>query len=81
MSEKRKPSFTILHRYSGKKKSSKIELFYADLWKDGQKRLMGTYRYRIRVDGCWYIDTKNNNKRYFTWYEFRDLLWRSLEQP
>lgn len=77
MAEHRKPSFTILLKNEGKNKSTKVELFKKSLW---EKCSFGrSHQYRIRISGKWFDKKKGyKGKKYFNKWEFRDLLWRSL---
>lgn len=76
MSEKRKPVLTLLLRKEGKNKSSKVEIFPAELWgyKKFGREVIG--RYRLRVSGKWLNDNKGK-RVYFTKWEFRDMLFRT----
>lgn len=87
MAEKRRPCFAFLLKKQGKGKSVKVELFKAELWPNKEfKTAAGwTYsvwelgnRYRLRINGKW--NTYNGNDVIFTFYEFRDLLWRSIKK-
>lgn len=83
MSEKRKASAVIMLRYPGKR-TWKVELF--DAWKCWPKHYpRGRYAglYRLRVNGKWFKRTYEPKDRYtfVTWYEFRDLLWKSAPNP
>jgi hypothetical protein len=78
MSEKRKPIFIMLLRFSGKR-TLKIELFNANDFEEKTKKTIYTYcqlwhRYRLRVNGKWF-------QGFHTWYEFRDILFRSIPKP
>jgi len=72
MSEKRKPKATILLQINGKKQ--KVELFDKALFEDNS--LDRCSRYRIRVNGKFF---PKGNKVYYTKYEFRDILFKSIE--
>jgi len=72
MSEKRKPSFTILLKKQGKTKSNKMELF--------DKRLFKDYNYmdgvwRLRVNGKWFPKDKVH---FYTSNEVRNMFWRHI---
>jgi len=79
MAEKYKPDLTFLLRYQGKRESLKIELFKAGNWagKIGMSWSVKQRRYRLRVDGKWYR-RPDEKYSFFTKWEFRDLLWRSI---
>lgn len=76
MSDKRRPDITILLRYKGKSISRKVELFSHKQFKKGQwvKR---ANRYRVRVKGVWFPQGKGTI--FYTKYEIRDMLWRSIK--
>lgn len=82
MGEKRKPCFEMLLKKDGKR-MAKLELFDSDLWKDGGEKgwRWGTRakRYRLRVNGKWNDKANKKNQKYFTKWQFRDLLWRSIK--
>lgn len=88
MADKRKPVLVLLLRIPGTKRKHKIELFDGYLFScrgwftdpDTRRYLSANRRYRIRVDGRW-VGAKGKGKgvKLFTWYEFRDLLWRSIK--
>jgi hypothetical protein len=85
MSEKRKSDLIILLKYRGKK-NVKIELFNATQWIHFPKWKNGEWakvRYRLRANGRWFngVDKWDKQLKYFTWYEVRDLLWRSFKGP
>ena len=79
----------MLLRYPGKErgnKSVKLELFNATQWKHNPKWKNGEWaavRYRIRAHGKWFKnnDKYGNERKYFTWYEVRDLIWSSFKGP
>lgn len=75
MSDKRKADFTILLKKQGKK-SKKIEVFNERQFKGRDK---WGCRFRVRVNGKWF-SAAESSKNYFTWYEIRDMFWRSLGQ-
>lgn len=76
MSEKRKPCFTFLLRYPGKKKSHKIEVFQASLWGETTgMRGRSILRYRLRANGKWYPEGSGS---FFTKTEIKELLFRSI---
>lgn len=79
MSEKRRPTITMLLRFSGKK-NNKIELFDAKLfgWKRDSYDCNGHGKYRIKVNGRWNDTQDERYEKYFTLYEFRDLLFRTI---
>ena len=73
MSELRKPCFVFLLKNTGKK-TKKIELFDAQLWSETNQIKRDTYR--IRVTGKWF---PKKEIRFFTKWEIRDLIWRSID--
>lgn len=75
MAEKRKPDAIFLLRFSGKAKSLKVELFHAGQWGESKHRK----QYRIRVHGKWFA-RDGEKMSFFSQYEFRDLLWRSIKK-
>ena len=84
MAEKRKPVLIFLHRKPGKK-THKVELFPAALWKRsfftggtiGRSGPLTTHTYRMRVDGKWH--NRPNGKPYAVdIWTFRDLYFKSL---
>lgn len=77
MSEKRKAHLTILLRYNGKAKSNKLELFEATQFNDKAHLERGAKLYRLRVNGKWY--DKLSDKQFYTKWEIRDLLIRSIK--
>lgn len=78
VSEKRKPQIVMLLRKSGKK-NLKVELFNArDFRQDDPSASHKCGRYRIRVNGRWYKDGRSTKYTFLTKWQFRDLLWRSL---
>lgn len=77
MSDKRKPDFIFLLRYKGKTKSMKLELFNANQFDDNARLMRGAKLYRIRSNGRWYKGA--NSKVYFTKWEVRDLLFKSIK--
>lgn len=81
MGERRKPDLIVLLRKPGKRKAGKLELFDSELWPDGKRWKFGSRakRFRIRVNGKWNDKMQEGNKKYFTKWEFRDLLWRSIK--
>lgn len=78
MAEKRKPVLTILLKNKGKTKSNKVELFHESQFSDDYM-LNRSRRWRLRVNGRWNDKQKKGNKKWFTKWEFRDLLFRSLD--
>lgn len=81
MSDKRKPELIILIRKPGKK-SMKLELFFASKWKQPFWMNSGSWgnRYRIRFNGKWFDKIDGYvGKKFFTKWEFRDLLFKSLK--
>ena len=81
MSEKRKPYFVFLLKKEGKNKSTKIELFESELWNKSDGYQKGAKRYRLRVNGKWFKASYGEHKAeqiYFTKWEIRDLIWRSI---
>lgn len=82
MAEKRKPRLTMLLRKRGKRKSIKIELFEAHLWpklyaKFGSR---GGQWFRIRINGRWFDTLNSDTLMFYTFYKFRDMLWRSIKK-
>lgn len=84
MAEKRKPWVVFLLKKYGKK-NIKIELFQAFLWAAKAREPRGApqywlnHRYRVRVNGKWF--SKPDEKySFFTIYEVRDMMWRSVKQ-
>jgi hypothetical protein len=78
MADIRKPDLIMLLRFSGKRKALKLELFRAQQWGHGGTRKV----YRLRMNGKWFQGKKDQERDYkdfYTFYEFRDLLWRSLK--
>jgi len=71
MGERRKPTVTMLLNIHGKK--SKVELFPKGLFE--YESLCGAKRFRLRINGKWFPKKK---KEYYTKWEFRDLLFRSI---
>jgi hypothetical protein len=59
MSDKRKPSLTILLKKPGKK-LKKVEMFPGTLWPEAHYTIdnLSTIRFRIRVNGKWWPDGK-----------------------
>lgn len=81
MGEKRKPVLTILLKKPGKK-TAKVELFTASDFVDKPWCSYWRNRYRIRSNGKWFGSKgKSRKKTFFTWYQFRDILWRSISRP
>ena len=72
MSELRKPCFIFLLKNVGKK-TKKLELFESKLWDD--KQLLRHKGYRLRVNGKWF---PKGEIRFFTKWEVRDLIFRSV---
>jgi hypothetical protein len=70
MSENRKPEITILLRYSGKNKSSKLEIFNASQW-GGQDN-----QYRLRAKGKWYPE---GQMVFYYKTQIRDMIHRSIK--
>ena len=79
MSEKRKPNLIILLRKPGKEKANKLESFDARLWDDSPRRWFRSKLYRLRVNGRWNDKIKDGNLKYMTKWQFRDLLFRSID--
>jgi len=74
MAEKRKPDMVMLLRFPGKMRNWKAELFRSSKWgRDWTQK-----RYRIRVNGKWFC-LPDEKISFFSQYEFRDLLWRSIK--
>lgn len=71
MGEKRKPILTMLLNIHGKR--SKVELFEKSLFEEVS--FSEAKRYRLRVDGKFF---PKNKKQYFSKWEFRDILFRSI---
>ena len=80
MAEKRKATFIFLLKKPSKNKNHKIELFDKSLFTDEVGYKHRAKQYRLRINGKWF-DKKENyeGKKYFNKWEFRDLLWRSIE--
>jgi len=79
MSEKRKPIMIFLLRKQGKK-SVKAELFDARKnWQNMIPRQCFARLFRIRANGKW-VKREGENHSFFTMYEFRDMLFRSVKQ-
>ncbi len=85
MAEKRVPSFIFLLKKQGKK-SSKIELFKAAIWRDKYKvrrSLDDSYKdflskqFRLRINGKWYCPLGRYS--FFTKSEIKEILWRSIK--
>lgn len=74
MGEKRKSDFTFLLKEKGK--TTKIELFKSEQFARKRVSREIAQRYRVRVKGVWF---PKGEKVYYTKWEFRDLLWRSLK--
>jgi len=75
MGENRKPEIVMLLRKQGNA-TQKVELFDTSLFSDSPvKHGACRGRYRIRVNGSW---VPKGERAYYTMYEFRDMLWRSL---
>ena len=78
MSEKRKPSHIWLLRKQGKN-NTKIEFFNASLFGYKNPARQKSNKYRLRVNGKWFDNQDGYKGRtYFTKWEFRDLLFKSL---
>jgi hypothetical protein len=87
MAEKRKPCLILMLRVPGKKggkKWNKVELFCGDQWEGFVEDLGMPLRpardrlYRLRTNGKWNDKINPKNKKWFTKWQFRDLLFRSL---
>lgn len=81
MSEKRKPDLTIVLKKPGKR-AHKLELFLASKFGQHPWMTSGSWgrRYRIRTNGKWFDKTEGyKGKKFFTKWEFRDLLFKSLK--
>lgn len=76
MSDKRKAHLTILLRYNGKAKSNKLELFEATQFDDKASLSRGAKLYRLRVNGKWF--DKRSEQKFYTKWEIRDLLIKSI---
>lgn len=79
MAEKRRPTLTMLLRFPGKKKATKLEIYPAELWgwkKTDDKGVKVGKKYRLRLNGKWF-NSKRDDK-FFWRSEIRDLLWFSL---
>jgi len=70
MSEKRKPTFILLLKKSGKK-TNKVEVFRKDLWLGPDER---DY-WRIRVNGKWW---PSNERKFITKTELKELFFRAI---
>jgi len=83
MAEKRKPDFTFLLRSEGrfkndKRKSQKIELFESTQW--GERRgIRDAKKFRMRVNGKWFVDPRQGRFTYMDKWKIRDLIWRSIK--
>jgi hypothetical protein len=81
MSEIRKPCFIFLLREPGNP-IKKVELFPESLWVPGI--VARAKRYRLRINGKWWPNEEARKKngwgkmKFFTKWDFRDLLWRSI---
>lgn len=81
MSELRKPVLVFMLKRPGKK-SWKCELFDASAFRQRPRDGKTARRYRVRVNGRWYGEKgKGKAKTYFTRWEFRDILWKSITWP
>ena len=78
MSEKRKPLYTILLRYQGKKKSVKCEVYHAKLWTDQytKSNYTGRDRFRLRINGKWFETPKG--RKYFTKTQIKNMFFKSI---
>jgi len=72
MSEKRRADVTLLIRFKGNSKSTKVELFKASQW--GFKPQI-TERYRMRKNGKWWPE---NEKRFFSITQVKELMFQGL---
>jgi len=75
MAEKRTPALVLLLRTPGnprKNKWFKVELFSCRDWGIWGKQ------YRMRINGKW-NDCKEGNQKWFTKWQFRDILFRSIK--
>ena len=79
MSEKRKPIYTLLLRYEGKKTSAKVEVFPAKLWTDVYTKRDHTGRdhFRLRINGKWF-DSPEGKKQYFTKTQVKNSFFKSI---
>ncbi len=77
MGEKRKPSFAFLLKKTGKI-VMKIELFPKTYWPkfdDPKEKWRSKQYYRIKLNGKWF---GNGKYQFFSSYQIRDMLWRSI---
>lgn len=71
----------MLLRFSGKRRSWKLELFRAKDWPVSFFAGGGLYhRYRLRVNGKWF-NLPDGRPVCYTIHEVRDLMWRSMGPP
>jgi hypothetical protein len=75
MGEKRKPEFTLLLKFHSKNKTHKVELFPDRKWAEFKKRIWGTGRFRVRVDGKWFPPGK---KEYYTKTQVKELVFKTI---
>lgn len=79
MGEKRRPALTILLRFSGKKKSNRVELFraagFSNYITSGYHRSLYN-RYRIRLDGAWW---PKGEIQFYTKTETKELIWKAID--
>jgi len=77
MAEKRKPTFVMLLKKEGKKKTNKVEFFPRELFTD--EPMLGKRKspqFRLRVNGKWW---PKDRKAYYAGWELRDIVWSSIE--
>ena len=74
MSEKRKPTYTLLLKKEGNTKSNKLELFDKHLFK-GYTYKSGVWR--IRANGKWF-PPKSKEPIFYTGTEVRKMFFRSI---
>jgi len=74
MSEKRKPTYTLLLKKEGNTKSDKLELFDKFLYPEFKNR-GGVWR--LRVNGKWF-PANAKEPRFFTGTEVRNMFFRQI---
>ena len=78
MADKRTPDLVMLLRtpsndISKNKKWTKVELYHCSKWGVWGKK------YRMRINGKWNDTKEGNHQRWFTKWQFRDILFRSVK--
>lgn len=88
MGDSRKPVFSLMLRIPGTKIKHKVELYPGATFGNPddyhcpftRRYLNARVRYRVKVNGRWMGPKGKGKERYLiTWYQFRDLLWRSMK--